>query len=345
MVGNNALCYEGVQRHLRNTVVCFLRERMKSAFPGDYEVRLTKPFGENWGKAKNAADSRAQGSTTTQIKDEFDLLGVNHFYNLFEEYYDKLFSTAAGHSSNRPKPSKPKLLGNLKGIKDSRDPLSHPVEEEISYEEAFGLLNDAKQVLIAIGMNEKADEVTKLMAGLAADDAEPPTAPIVRLPTQDSVYIDFIGRDALLSDLREWYSDPFNRRCNLAGDGGKGKSAVAYRYAQSVLQASTDFKLLIWLSAKRRKFQQGDVVTIETPDFTDADSAVNRLLKEFGAVEEDLTRSFGEKRRLLLEYLDTFPAFLIIDDIDTVLDDFQVVGLFTSDVPNTRSVRPTHVPA
>jgi tetratricopeptide (TPR) repeat protein len=338
LVGNNALCYEGIQRQFRNTVVSFLRERMKAAFPNDHAVRLTKPFGENWGKAaKNATDARAQGGTSTQIKDDFDLLGVNHFYTLFEEYYDKLFSSSAGHPANRPKPSKPKLLGNLKGIKDSRDPLSHPVEEEVSYEEAFGLLNDAKQVLIALGMAEKAEEITKIVAALADAGEEPLAPPIVRLPTQDSVYIDFVGREAILSELRLWYKDPYNRRCNLAGDGGKGKSAVAYRYVQSVAQSASDFKILIWLSAKRRKFQQGDVVTIEAPDFTDADSAVNRLLREFGALKEDLTRPLGDKRRLLLEYLDTFPAFLVIDDIDTVLDDYQVVGLFTSEIPNTRS--------
>ncbi|MDR3483928.1 MAG: tetratricopeptide repeat protein [Bradyrhizobium sp.] len=338
MVGNNALCYEGIQRLFRNTVVDFLRARMRAVFPGDYAVRLTKPFGGNWGKAaKNAAEARAQGGTATQIKDDFDLLGVNHFYTLFEEYYDKIFSAAAGHPTSRPKPSKPKLLGNLKGIKDSRDPLSHPVEEEISYEEAFGLLNDAKQVLIALGLVDKAEEVAKLLGGLEGVGEETSDSLLVRLPTQDSVYIDFVGRELLLGEIRAWYSDPYNRRCNLAGDGGKGKSAVAYRYAQSVVQAPGDFKLVLWLSAKRRRFQQGNVITVEAPDFTDSDSAVNRLLREFGALDEDLAKPFGDRRRLLLDYLDTFPAFLIIDDIDTVLEDYQVVGLFTSDVPNTRS--------
>jgi tetratricopeptide (TPR) repeat protein len=338
LVGNNALCYEGIQRHFRNTVVSFLRERMKAAFPNEHAVRLTKPFGEDWGKAaKNATDSRAQGGTSTQIKDDFDLLGVNHFYSLFEQYYDKLFSAAAGHPADRPKPSKPKLLGNLKGIKDSRDPLSHPVEEEVSYEEAFGLLNDAKQVLIALGMNDSAQEIAKLVSALTDYNEEPPAGPIMRLPTQDSVYIEFVGREGLLDELRQWYLDPYNRRCTLAGDGGKGKSAVAYRYAQSLAQTVSDFKVVIWLSAKRRKLQQGAVVLIEAPDFIDADSAVNRLLREFGAVEEDLKKALAEKRQLLLEYLNTFPAFLIIDDIDTVLEDYQVVGLFTSEIPNTRS--------
>jgi hypothetical protein len=101
VVRNNAICYEGIQRHFRNTVVC-LQERMKAPFPSDHPVRLTKPFGENWGKAaKNATDSREQGGTATQIKDEFDLFGVNHFYTLFEEYYDKLFSAVAGYRRRR----------------------------------------------------------------------------------------------------------------------------------------------------------------------------------------------------------------------------------------------------
>lgn len=79
-------------------------------------------------------------------------------------------------------------------------------------------------------------------------------------------------------------------------------------------------------------------MALEVPDFDTAEEAVNRLLNEYGATSSDLSKAFGERRRLLMEYLDTLPAFIIADDIDTVLDDYEVVSLFTHDIPHTRSV-------
>lgn len=38
-----------------------------------------------------------------------------------------------------------------------------------------------------------------------------------------------------------------------------------------------------------------------------------------------------------MEYLDSLPAFIVADDIDTVLDDYQVVSLFTHEIPYTKS--------
>jgi hypothetical protein len=46
---------------------------------------------------------------------------------------------------------KGRFLGNLKAIKDGRDPLSHPVKEEISPEEANHLLYLAEEILKWLG--------------------------------------------------------------------------------------------------------------------------------------------------------------------------------------------------
>jgi tetratricopeptide (TPR) repeat protein len=294
-------------------------------------------FGESWEKAaRNAALSRDQGGTATTIKDEYDLLGVNHFYELFDKFWDKLFSAEAGHPQATPRPVKSKALGNLKAIKDGRDPLSHPVDEEISHEEAMGLLIDAKQVVTALGLHAPAADLSELITQLERVDQVPATV-VRHLPPQDAIYLEFIGRTTVLNDLTAWYAQPDNRRCLLAGDGGKGKSAIAYRFAQQLAFNPGSYQLIIWLSAKRRKFQEGSVVPIATPDFTTADDAINRLLLEYGATTDDLQAPTAKKQQLLVEFLNSYPAFLIADDIDTVLDDYDVVSLFTHVIPHTKT--------
>lgn len=337
LLRRNAVCYQGLQRIFRNAVVSFLRERLVRLFPGDHIQRLKKLFGEDWEKgAQNANQSRTNLGTTTQVRDEYDLLGTNHFFGIFDRYYDRIFSPDAGHPAELPKPVKVRFLGNLKAIKDGRDPLSHPVEQEISYEEALHLLYSAGEVLKWLGYEVQANEISALAAEL--DDEGPETTSLLRrLPTADSIYLEFVGRNALLKEIADLFANPDNKRCLLAGDGGKGKSAVAYRFAQGISASTSRFQLVVWLSAKKRKFRDGAPTTIESPDFTNSAEAIDQLLAEYGATKQDMEKSVSDKKLLLFEYLNQFPAFIIADDIDTVLDDNEVVSLFTHEIPHTQS--------
>lgn len=337
MIGNNAVCYQGLQRVFRNAIVEFLREHLPRVYPKDHVHQLKRPFGAAWeSAAANASLSRNIGGTATVIKDDYDLLGVNHFHEVFEKHFDKLFSISGGYPPSRPRPVKSKLLGNFKAIKDGRDPLSHPVDEEVSYDEAFGLLIDAKQILAALGINEAAQSLAELADQLDSGQSEPSFA-LRHLPTQDSIYLEFVGRAGLLEQLDTCFREADNRRCLLAGDGGKGKSAAAYRFAQILAQNPGRFKLVVWLSAKRRRFEEGKVVRIDSPDFTSTDDAVDRLLLEYDALQEDFKKPLAAKKELLLQYLDAYPAFIVADDIDTLLDDFDVVSLFSHEIPHTQS--------
>jgi tetratricopeptide (TPR) repeat protein len=336
-IGNNALCYEGIQRIFRNTLVSYLRIRMAEVFPSDHSEKLRKPFAKEWDElVRNANASRETGGTETRIRDEYDLLSVAHFFSLFDAYYDKLFSSAALAGKNYPKPSKSKLLGDLKAIKDSRDPLSHPVEEEVSYEEAFGLLRDVKQVLVSLGFTNEAGHVSQLLTQLTGFDSHGAEHLVYSLPTQDSIYLDFVGRREVLANLSDWFSATTNKRCLLAGDGGKGKSAVAYRYAQGLSERTTGYKMIAWLSAKRRRFEEGRMIQIDAPDFTNTESAIDRMLLHYGLMD-DINCPIETKKGKLLAYLNDFPAFLVVDDIDTVLSDTDVVNLFTFEIPSTKS--------
>jgi hypothetical protein len=223
---------------------------------------LKKTFGEDWDKAaQNANQSREMLGTTTVVRDEYDLLGTNHFYGIFERYYDRLFTPEAGQPPSLPKPVKARFFGNLKAIKDGRDPLSHPVEEEISFEEAHHLLYAAQELLKWLGCNEQASELSALAAQLGG--GEPETVALLRrLPSEDSIYLDFVGRNTLLQELTACFANPDNKRCLLDGDGGKGKSAAAYRFAQSMSSSAGRFQLIVWLSAKQRRFREGTPSTV-----------------------------------------------------------------------------------
>ncbi|MGB6689751.1 MAG: hypothetical protein WBE76_18090 [Terracidiphilus sp.] len=325
-----------MQRTLRNAGVAFLRQNLAEAFPDNHLVQLRRPFKNEWDAlAAAAADARSSGGTTTVVRDDYDLLSVSHFYTIFDAYFDKLFQPAINRGVLSAKPNRPKLLGALKAIKDFRDPLSHPVDEDVSIEEAVGVLSDVRQILLALGLKAKADQISPQITSLSQRSSWNSENVICVLPTQDSIYQDFIGRDSVLTELKALFGLRFAKRCLLAGDGGKGKSAVAYRFAQTVAAETAYFKMVIWISAKKRRFEAGRAVDIQNPDFTDLASAIDSLLAQYGPADPDLT--LEEKRQLLLECLDDYPTLVIADDIDSVLDDSKVVSLFTFEIPNTAS--------
>ncbi len=336
-LSTNTLCYEAVQRTLRNAGVAFLRTYLAQAFPADHVEKLKRPFKGEWQALEcAAAEARSSGGTTTSVHDDYDLLSVSHFYNLFDAYYEKLFAAAVAKGALESKPNRPKLLGALKAVKDFRDPLSHPVEEDVSVEEALGVLTDVRQILLSLNLRSRADSITGQIAGLVNSGSRAQVHEVIcSLPTQDSVYQDFVGRDSVLDQLSLLLEDRFTKRCLIAGDGGKGKSAVAYRFAQKVAGSNSYFSMIVWISAKKRRFEAGHIVEIDLPDFHDLPSAIDRLLEQYGPVNGNM--DIAAKRQLLLECLDDFPTLIIADDIDSLLDDAAVVSFFTFDIPNTAS--------
>src|SRR5262249_12720952 len=139
-----------------------------------------------------------------------------------------------------------------------------------------------------------------------------------RIPPSESVVIEFVGRNAEIERLWEWFSNPASRRYALAGEGGKGKSALAYKFATEVqFKAPEPFQIVLWVSAKRKRFEEGTVVSIENPDFFNLETALNRILTEYGWVDE-LEQSIDRKRETVLELLNKFPALLVVDDIDSL---------------------------
>jgi hypothetical protein len=159
-----------------------------------------------------------------------------------------------------------------------------------------------------------------------------------KLPSRDQP-ISFTGRDRELNDLWDWFKDKKSNRCILAGDGGKGKTAIAYEFAQRITEASPEpYEFVLWASAKRRQFVTGQTVPISDPDFKDLPSLLDRILIDIG-FEEDVRLSTDEKEQKVIEWLTNFPALVIIDDLDSLdwSTDIATMEFVTYSLPQTKS--------
>ena len=128
MFSLNTICFQGICRDYRNAVVAHVRASLQAAYPDDLAERVSAPFKQEWDKTRaNALSSRNSGQYGAQLKDDCDLLGVNHFYNLFEKYFDILFPRVKEHSETDRKALKRSVLDWAGNIKVMRDPATgHP---------------------------------------------------------------------------------------------------------------------------------------------------------------------------------------------------------------------------
>src|SRR5688572_23520382 len=115
---NTVLAYSSIQRTFRNAIVRFIRDRLQAQFGATAEAELRKTFKpEDWEKVRSGAEEpRALGTVATGIIDDFDLLSVNHFYNVFEKHWEwlKPANTPSGTHSETVKKG---LLGFFREVK------------------------------------------------------------------------------------------------------------------------------------------------------------------------------------------------------------------------------------
>ncbi len=340
---NFTICYEGIQRTYRNALVGHIRAALVLAFNERAQEQLHRPFKqEEWDTiTRNASTPRNTGVLDGAMPDDFDLLSVNHFFNLFECHYDILCPNPKKTEQADKAAERRKLLEWIRTIKELRDPTSHPPEQDLSYEDSFVLLDCARRTLLRLSSSDAAGRIHELMGALsgrplaqvAAD--EPLEA---NLPPHETIVIDFVGRETELRALWDWLSNPLSRRWALSGAGGKGKTAVAYQFACDVrAKAPEPLQVVLWLSAKKRRFEEGTTKPIPTPDFTDLDTALTQLLIQYGWTE-DATGSIESKRARALQLLDKFPALIVVDDIDSVEQSAEdAIEFFSLTVPQTQS--------
>ena len=312
---------------------------MNAAFQSESIDKLRAPFkATEWKTIELSAHSaRASGVLSTPIRDPFDLLSVSHFFNIFDRYWPVLVGETITPTEKKLKQT---VLGWMREIKNLRDPLSHPAEAAFTREDAFRFLDCGQRVLSRLGRSDEATELMGLMdqifAPRHADEAR--AALDHRLPSSESVVVGFIGRELELSELRAWFNEPTSALWALAGEGGKGKSAIAYTFACEIQeQAPPPFQIVLWLSAKKRRFIEGTTAELDEPDFQDLETALSQILTQLGWTE-DVGLPVESRKARVIELLNEFPALVVVDDVDSLdAENEDAISFFALQVPRTRS--------
>lgn len=347
MYSVNTICFQAICKDYRNATVRHIRQTLQQKFPDDWEDKLRKPFQKEWDKIRQDANVRRNtGELETALTDDADLLSVNHFFNLFDAYFDELFPAPDGMSEYERKQHKQAVLGWARTIKNLRDPvIGHPSDQDVSEADAFVMLDAARRVLELFDHGVSllvAGHRDRILSKDSLDDDPAPDPPRVLvgsvLPPREAVAPRFVGRKEELGSLQEWLNDPYSRSWFLAGDGGKGKSAIAYAFAEGTMNnPPPDLQIVIWISAKVRRFEEGQSIELSETDFWDVDSALTRVLAAYGAVGYD-SMTLDEKKRECLEYLTELPALIVLDDVDSLEHpNTDTMNFFLFGVAPTRS--------
>lgn len=148
------------------------------------------------------------------------------------------------------------------------------------------------------------------------------------LPDRALICSNFVGRDADLGDLWAWLADDFSRVKLIAGEGGLGKTSIAYRFAEEITRRLVKpFMKTLWLTAKKKQFIPAKNAYREAlhVDFYDATSLYRAIAVGLGCVDEDFDNI--DAREMMMLAIDTcsqIPSFIVIDDVDSLTPEDQL---------------------
>jgi len=138
---------------------------MKTAYPVDWQDRLRKLFqnSSEWAEIKRKMREREVSHLVgTVTEDDFDLLSVNHLYNLFDLEFSVLCPVTVMAGSEEGKRLKGAMLRYAQTVKELRNAFSHPTAPDFPYEDAFLLIDSARRFLACLELPQ-----AKILKGLA----------------------------------------------------------------------------------------------------------------------------------------------------------------------------------
>ena len=142
------------------------------------------------------------------------------------------------------------------------------------------------------------------------------------LPDRAFVCSRFVGRKTDIGDLWKWLADDFSRVRLIAGEGGLGKTSLAYRFSEEMVsRAVNPFERVVWLTAKERQFIAAEDTHRETghTDFHDAESLFRAIASAHGCIDTDFEGLDPRQlMKLALESCATMPSFVVVDDVDSL---------------------------
>jgi hypothetical protein len=321
--------YNGISRVYRNSVVQLIRRQLTWD-----QVESTFKDSEIAHELENAQIPRVTGRISTPLGDDYEILGVSHFYNLFERYFEDLLGISTASSAG--KQTKTDVMNWAREVKNLRDPSHHPPTVDLSFPDAYRYLDSGARILNTFDV-ESAKKLRSLIAELPLDiDIPDDDDPVFNsLPPEGFVVSQFVGRDEELAKLHAWIKTRREPVRLLAGAGGRGKSSIAYEFARLVARDGlSGIQAVLWVTAKKRVFVDGMVVDSPVTDFESRDSAVSALLTQLGASQSDLDQSFDKRFDLLEDILGETKCLVIADDLDSLdSNDEDATKFFAWEIP------------
>lgn len=160
--------------------------------------------------------------------------------------------------------------------------------------------------------------------------AQPISTPTLNnnLPPRDPSFIRFVGRQLDTVELWKWFLDAYSPLKLAAGLGGVGKTTLVREFTEDVVRSSpSGIEKVVWLSAKEAVYTaiQGRYHLASRVDFTDVISLLKAILVELGEPEAnvDEVNDQEELLEMLTNNLTIIPAFLVVDDLDSLPLDLQ----------------------
>lgn len=145
------------------------------------------------------------------------------------------------------------------------------------------------------------------------------------LPLPEFEDTGFIGRKDLLASTIKMCLGPWPV-ISLIGDGGLGKTALAVKAAYDIMYMDNcPFDAIIWTSSKTSQLTHDEIKKIENSISTSV-GMFNNLSEIIGP--DDKKRPMDN----ILEFMKLFRVLLIIDNLETIIDDS--IYSFLSDLPN-----------
>ena len=133
------------------------------------------------------------------------------------------------------------------------------------------------------------------------------------LPIPDFDETGFLGRKQQAAELRKHILGPYPV-ISLVGDGGIGKTALVLKVAYDILDMpDCPFEAIVWTSSKTTQLTAQEIRRIE--------GAISDSLGIFKNIANELAGSVENPMDEVVEYLKEFRILLIIDNLETVLDE------------------------
>ncbi len=342
----SAICHELVAVRFRNCMFSHIRARLSHSLGSSWQDDVFALFKNDWEKLERSSGlSIASGLDGRAPLDRLDLLGVNQLRNMFDKWFEILVpEKAVPDSLGAAKKLKQRLDGWLGELSDLRNPAAHPQDEDLSAFDVFRAAGTILKIMRLLAIVDDEDRFSSTYDYILGRLATAPTSSIVlarlenSLPSRSQIFDSFVGRTSHLEALWTWFVDEEARQWVLVGEGGHGKSSIAFEFAAEVVRQNPNgLEAVWWLSAKKVQYVDANSVPVRNPDFWDLDSALNVLLREFG-YNESLAKSVDAKRLQVLDLLDEFPSLVVFDDLDSIAKAAEdVVEFVLFEIPRTKS--------